>query len=113
MDSNNIGTYVNRGIAESNLGLFIESINDFSKALIINLNDENATFQLGISETKLKWYPEAIFDFSLIIKSHSKRKSISDYLLQQAYFNRGIVQFQMQCYEDAIDDINQAVNSGV
>jgi tetratricopeptide (TPR) repeat protein len=94
-------SYINRGIAQNELGQNQQAIADYTKALELQPDQLLAYYNRANVYHQLKQYKEAIADYTHIIDL--------DPNYAYAYANRGATYFQMDKRQEAIADLEQAV----
>jgi tetratricopeptide (TPR) repeat protein len=109
LDSRDVATYYNRGIAYDNLKLYQQSISDFDKAInLISDNSRLASFDSqtyayrGIVYNKLANYQMAISDFN--------KAADLDPRSPHVYYNRGFAYHKLSKYQEAINDFDKAID---
>jgi tetratricopeptide (TPR) repeat protein len=94
-------SYINRGIAQNELGQNQQAITDYTKALELQPDQVLAYYNRANVYHQLKQYKDAIADYSNIIDLDSN--------YAYAYANRGATYFQMNQKKEAIADLEQAI----
>ena len=93
--------YNNRGVSYKKLEKYYEAINEYTKAIRINPEFEDAYHNRGRAYRKLEKYYDAIDDYTMAIRINP------DYA--GAYINRGVAYYYLERYYDAIDDYTMAI----
>ncbi len=123
-------TYFNRGNAYRVLGEFKKAIQDYSNAIKIKQDFNDAYFNRGISYFRIEQYKKALSDFSFFINNvqdnpyayfyrgnsysylYNYDSAVADYTKAielkpdyiDAYYNRGNKYYGMEMYKEAIED---------
>ena len=98
---NDADLFMNRGIAEANLGDFTNAITDFSTTIQHSPGYPIAFCNRGTAYDKIGKFDSSIADYNKAIKLNS------NYL--DAYLYRGIVYDKTERYDSAIADYNRAI----
>lgn len=93
--------YDERGFCYFLLKDYGRAMDDYSKLLEIRITDEWYYFR-GVSKSKLKMYPEAIKDFTEVIKLGKSERP-------EVIFKRGYCYLKSEKYDEAINDLLKAV----
>ncbi|RCV65314.1 Tetratricopeptide (TPR) repeat protein, partial [Methanophagales archaeon] len=93
--------YYNRGIAYAGLSQHERAIEDYSKAIELNLNLAEAYYNRGTAYAELNQHKWAIEDYSKAIELNPN--------YAKAYTNRGTAYDELNQHERAIEDYNKAI----
>jgi len=108
---NNRMFYVDRGLAKSQLKLYVESIIDYSEAIRLDSTTGVAFFYRSQAKVNLKDLRGAISDLDIYIRNLNKLGLTFD--LGQAYYNRGMLHLQIDKNENGCLDLSKAGELGV
>jgi tetratricopeptide (TPR) repeat protein len=100
-DSTMLYPYLERALQRFEGGYYKGAIDDYSKALEIDPNDEEIWLGRGLAREKVKDFEGAFSDYTHAIDIKE------DFF--KAWINRGNVLFKLERYKDAIDDFNVAL----
>lgn len=101
LDSNDIKSYVNRGITKNKIGQCEAAVDDFDKAIELNPKAPLAYFNRGASNFSLGQYLVSIDDFDKAIKLNP-----NDVM---SYHHRGMSKSELGDFKDAILDFDKAI----
>ena len=98
------GTYLNRGAAKFDLGMYKEAINDYEEAIRLDPDNADVYNNRGNAKSALGWQEEAISDYEEAIRLDPDNAT--------AYLNRGNAKSDLDLYEEAIADFDMAIRFG-
>jgi tetratricopeptide (TPR) repeat protein len=96
---NNSGLYNQRGIARFNVKNYLGAIDDQNKAIELSPENINAIYSRGKAKHFLGALEEAMLDYNIAIANSE----------MEAYNSRGLLKRDLDDYEGAIDDFNNAI----
>ena len=91
--------YYIRGLANQELKLYENAIEDYDKAIKLNSNDEKMYYLRALSKLQLGLFEESIRDYNKFIEFNP------NYVW--AYNDRGNAKYNLGLYYDAIEDYNK------
>jgi tetratricopeptide (TPR) repeat protein len=94
--------YYQRGINDCQKEEYQNAINNFTRAIEINLNLAEAYHSRGSAYVKLRQYSKAIADYTQALQFYNN--------WEDTYNNRGNAYYKLGEYENAIADYEQAIN---
>ena len=100
-EKNNAQFYYERGVKKLDKGIYKGAISDYTKAIEINPEYEDAYYDRGFAKEKIKDYVGAISDYNKVIKLNQNA--------WDAFFGRGFAKEKTKDYEGAISDYNKAI----
>ncbi len=98
---NDAEVYVYRGIVYYEQENFWGAQADFKKALEIDPNHADATFNLALTETKLKKIDKAIATYDKYLKLYPQSDT--------GYYNRGLLKLRKKNFKEAIKDFQRTL----
>ena len=111
LDSSDANYFKERGEAKSSIGSLVnndrerrDAIVDYTKAIELNPNYEEAYYFRGDDEDALKDYKDAIADYTKAIELNPQ--------YEQHYIARGLTKDKIKDYQGAIDDYTKAIDLG-
>ena len=108
INPNRGATYYNRALCYEFLKNYQQAIKDYEEAITFNGSDLDAYLRLGVNYYRFNDYEQAEYCFSKIIQLSMKKTGI----VRAAHGNRGIVYTRMKNYQEALEDLNEAVKLG-
>ena len=106
-------SYINIGIAYYNSNKYQEAIDNYTQAIYLNPNNDDAYFNRGQAYYILGKYRKAINDYTQFISFSIGVENLSGVFIKEvdeAYHNRGRAYYYLEEYQKAIDDYTQAIN---
>ena len=117
---------INRGLAYLGQKQYLEAIEDFNAAISVDprsalayLNKGVALYKMGNLDQANSAINQAIIFFEQELSVAPLRKESPEQIEQwnqnsdTAYLNRGLIRYDLERYEDAIDDFNFLINKNV
>lgn len=101
LNDNDVNAYFQRALANSCIGNYDSSIEDYIKVIELNPNNSNAYFNRGLNFCKKKMFREAIQDFTKAIALNPK--------YEKAFCFRGKARLNINDIQGSIQDCNNAI----
>lgn len=98
----NATNYLSQGKAKSEAGAYAQAIQDFTRAINLNSQLDDAYHYRGEAYFRIRRYSNALEDFDKAIKLDPRQSSAS-------YHLRGLVKYNLKLYKEAIVDYDQAI----
>lgn len=107
--------YLYRGVAKYHCGRYIEAIEDFTRAINIDPNNEFFFSWRGRAKYYHQQYDEAIEDFSKVIALNESGFYSTGYENRmkpdgEDYYWRGLSEYELKKHEEALEDLNKAIS---
>lgn len=93
--------YIQEGKAKKNNGVYTEAIKDFSKALAINPQLEEAYYERGQAYFKIQQYSLSLTDYTQAIQIKPQ--------IAENYYQRGVVNTKLNNTKEALSDFDQSI----
>ena len=100
-ETKNAQFYYERGVKKSDKGIYKGAISDYTKAIEINPDYEDAYYQRGFAKESIKDYKGAISDYTKVTKLNQDA--------WDAYYGRGYSQWQLGKNKAALSDFEKAI----